>query len=175
MFRDSVASRGYKWRFTVLSDHPDSFVSPWNPKMPASVNHREESQPRTLTLKKAASKPPSLTSNTATGCSRHDRSLYFHFRWLTLAFPLGRWTVQWFQDKWLNVATEFSSKSKSGTLLSSYSVWFLLISDILPNVTSEPRWGHVYKHGGQQRKTNAFLMLKFSQGRQNWAERMAFP
>ena len=89
VFRDSVVSRGYKWRFAVLSVHLYSFVPLWNPEMTANVSHhREESQPRTLTPKKAASKPPPLTSNTATtGCSRHDRPLYYHFRWLTLALP----------------------------------------------------------------------------------------
>ena len=88
VFRDSD-SRGHKWCFTVLSGHLYRFLPPWNHKMPANVgHHREESQPRTLTPKKAASKPPPLTSNTATtGCSRHDRPLYYHFRWLTLALP----------------------------------------------------------------------------------------
>ena len=76
-----VASRGYKWSFIVLSDHLYSFVPPWNPEMIANVSHhREESQPRTLTPKKAASKPLPLTFNTETiGCSRHDRPIYYHF------------------------------------------------------------------------------------------------
>ena len=57
--------------------------------MPANVSYdREESQPRTSTPKKAASKPPPLTSNTATGCSRHDRPLYLHFRLLIVALSL---------------------------------------------------------------------------------------
>ena len=34
---DSVASRGYKWRFTVLSGHLYSFVPLWNLKMSLSI------------------------------------------------------------------------------------------------------------------------------------------
>ena len=171
VFRDSD-SRGHKWCFTVLSGHLYRFLPPWNHKMPANVSHhREENQPRTLKPKKAASKPPPLTSNTATtGCSRHDRPLYYHFRLLTLALP----PFSSSDDEDLIWPSESSSKSYSGPLLSSGSVWFLLISNILVKCDVRASFAPNFQTWRSTAKEIVFLILKFSQEMQNWIERIAF-